>query len=74
MTTIKSGTIGPSMRDAAANFRKTALQPGMDQRSAEILLKVAQDYENCAEYIEALEERISELQIQAIRARNVAAA
>lgn len=62
------------MRDAAANFRKTALQPGMDQRSAEILLKVAQDYENCAEYIEALEERISELQIQAIRARNVAAA
>lgn len=72
MTTIKSGTIGPTMRNSAAAFRKTAIQPGMDTRSADMLLKVAQDYENCAEYIEALEERISELLIQAIRAERVA--
>lgn len=73
-TSVKYGTIAPQMRDSAANFRKTALGKGMDTRSAEILLKVALDYENCADYIEALEERISELQIQAIRQHQVDAA
>lgn len=73
MTTIKSGVIANQMRDSAKLFRATAINPNLDQKDARIYLQV-QDYENCAEYIEALEERISELQIQAIRARNVAAA
>lgn len=71
--TIKYGTIAPKMRDSAKVFRNTAIQKGVDERSAKILAQVAQDYENCAEYIETLEEKISELQIQAIRAQSVSA-
>jgi hypothetical protein len=66
-TSVKYGVIAPQMFDAAAKFRSTAVQPGTDPHVAEVLLKVAQDYDNCAEYIEALEERISEMQIHAIR-------
>lgn len=73
-TSVKFGTVAPQMQDAAAKFRKTAIEPGQDARTADVLLKVAQDYENCAEYIEALEERISELQIQSIRAHTLDAA